>query len=84
MFQENLKALRARDKAAERQNSQKEFEKRQEILNEGGNPDEIMLIQKRYDDLQRQKRYCKIPPKIKIKFCQFSKFLLIKANNFPF
>ena len=54
-YQENLKALRARDKAAERQNSQKEFEKRQEILNEGGNPDEIMLIQKRYEDLQRQK-----------------------------
>ena len=55
-FQENLKALRARDKAAERKDNEKESEKRQEILNEGGNPDEILLIQKRYDDLQRQKR----------------------------
>ena len=34
-FQENLKALRARDKAAERIDSEKESEKRQEIFNEG-------------------------------------------------
>lgn len=54
-FQENLKALRARDKAAEKEEEEKLEQVRQKILDEGGNPDQILLIQKRISDFQRQK-----------------------------
>ena len=52
---ENLKALRARDKAFERQAGQREEEERQRILGEGGNPDEVLLIRKRIQQFERQK-----------------------------
>ncbi|XP_052267472.1 cilia- and flagella-associated protein 74-like isoform X2 [Dreissena polymorpha] len=52
---DNLKALRARDKAAERREEEKLEQVRQKILEEGGNPDQILLIQKRISDVQRQK-----------------------------
>ena len=55
-LQENLKAIRARDKAAE--NAQKEAEEaeRRCILEAGGNPDQVMLIKKRQlqQELKRQ------------------------------
>lgn len=55
LLQENLKALRARDKAAEKQEEEKLEQVREKILEEGGNPDQILLIQKRINDFQRQK-----------------------------
>ncbi|XP_076472381.1 cilia- and flagella-associated protein 74-like isoform X2 [Babylonia areolata] len=52
---ENLKAIRARDKAAE--NAQKEADdaERRSILEEGGNPDQMMLIKKR--QLNQEKKH---------------------------
>lgn len=47
--------MRARDKAAEKQEEEKLEQVRQKILEEGGNPDQILLIQKRINDFQRQK-----------------------------
>ncbi|XP_052759795.1 cilia- and flagella-associated protein 74-like isoform X2 [Mya arenaria] len=52
---ENLKALRARDKAAEKREEEKLEQVKQKILDEGGNPDQILLVQKRISDMQRQK-----------------------------
>ena len=51
-IQENLKALRARDKADEKADEKKMMEVRKKILDEGGNPDQILLIQKRMEDLE--------------------------------
>ena len=56
VLQENLKALRARDKAATKKEDEKLDQVRQKITDEGGNPDQILLIQKRISDVQRQKR----------------------------
>ncbi|XP_033763578.1 cilia- and flagella-associated protein 74-like isoform X1 [Pecten maximus] len=52
---ENLKALHARDKAMEKEEKQKEELERRRILSEGGNPDEVMLIRKRIQDVERAK-----------------------------
>lgn len=52
---ENLKALHARDQAANKEAKQREEEERQRILQEGGNPDEILLIRKRIEEFERQK-----------------------------
>ncbi|KAL4221191.1 hypothetical protein ACF0H5_019455 [Mactra antiquata] len=52
---ENLKALRARDKAAEKKEEQQVDQVRQKIFDEGGNPDQILLIQKRISDFEKQK-----------------------------
>ncbi|XP_053379519.1 cilia- and flagella-associated protein 74-like isoform X2 [Mercenaria mercenaria] len=52
---ENLKALHARDKAAGKKEEQKLEQVRQKILDEGGNPDQILLIQKRISDFEKQK-----------------------------
>ena len=56
-YQENLKALHARDQAANKEAKQREEEERQRILREGGNPDEILLIRKRIEEFERQKTY---------------------------
>ncbi|XP_056018167.1 cilia- and flagella-associated protein 74-like isoform X2 [Ostrea edulis] len=52
---ENLKALHARGQAANKEAKQREEEERQRILKEGGNPDQVLLIQKRIEDVERQK-----------------------------
>ena len=55
-WQENLKAIRARDKAAENARKEAEEAERRRILEEGGNPDQMMLVQKRQteQELKRQ------------------------------
>ncbi|XP_062567016.1 cilia- and flagella-associated protein 74-like isoform X4 [Saccostrea cucullata] len=62
---ENLKALHARDKAASREAKQKEEEERQQILQKGGNPDEILLIRKRIEEFERQKNEFENEKKLK-------------------
>lgn len=62
---ENLKALRARDKAAEKKEKEKLEEIKQKIMDEGGNPDQIMLIQKRISDFERQKLQFEVSQKEK-------------------
>ncbi|XP_061162453.1 cilia- and flagella-associated protein 74-like [Saccostrea echinata] len=62
---ENLKALHARDKAASKEAKQKEEEERQQILQKGGNPDEILLIRKRIEEFERQKNEFENEKKIK-------------------
>ncbi|XP_046572911.1 LOW QUALITY PROTEIN: cilia- and flagella-associated protein 74-like [Haliotis rubra] len=52
---ENLRALRARDKAREREETFMEQEERRRISQDGGNPDEVLLIKKRLNDFERQK-----------------------------
>lgn len=55
-LQENLKAIRARDKAAENARKEAEEAERRRILEEGGNPDQMMLVKKRQteQELKRQ------------------------------
>ncbi|KAL3862108.1 hypothetical protein ACJMK2_008101 [Sinanodonta woodiana] len=52
---ENLKALHARDMARGTEEKRKEEEIRRKIAEEGGNPDEIRLIQQRLDTFEKQK-----------------------------
>ncbi|KAK3105163.1 hypothetical protein FSP39_018521 [Pinctada imbricata] len=52
---ENLKALRARDKAFEKEALQKEEEERKRILEDGGNPDKVLLIRKRLQEFEKNK-----------------------------
>ncbi|KAK7093572.1 cilia- and flagella-associated protein 74-like [Littorina saxatilis] len=53
---ENLKAIRARDKAAENAMRQAKEEERRRILAEGGNPDQVMLIRKRLSAQKKQRK----------------------------
>ncbi|KAL5014793.1 hypothetical protein ScPMuIL_009063 [Solemya velum] len=53
---ENLRALRARDKAfSSEENKQDEME-RQKILAEGGNPEQVMLVKKKLESYHKQRQ----------------------------
>ncbi|XP_074655233.1 cilia- and flagella-associated protein 74-like isoform X2 [Tubulanus polymorphus] len=56
---ENLRAIHARDKAYARQKQDEEDDQRASIINDGGNPDEIMMKQKRIQDFEKQKQLFK-------------------------
>ncbi|KAL8571941.1 hypothetical protein ACOMHN_026153 [Nucella lapillus] len=52
---ENLRAIRARDKASETAQKEADDAERRSILSEGGNPDQVMLVKKRQEE-QGKKR----------------------------
>nr|KAG5691854.1 hypothetical protein BaRGS_033458 [Batillaria attramentaria] len=54
---ENLRAIRARDKAAEDKEKEAEEEVRRRILSEGGNPDLVMHIKKRQSAQEQKRQY---------------------------
>ncbi|XP_055958483.1 cilia- and flagella-associated protein 74 isoform X1 [Patella vulgata] len=62
---ENMKAIKARDRAQEREKKIREELERQRILQEGGNADELMLIKKRKNEFEKQKQKFEADQKLK-------------------
>ena len=54
-FQENLRALQARDAKLAREREEEEQREREELLEQGLNPDEIMTRRKRIRQFERDK-----------------------------
>ncbi|XP_041377895.1 cilia- and flagella-associated protein 74-like isoform X2 [Gigantopelta aegis] len=53
---ENLAALQARNKVKALEEERQVFLEKQKILEEGGNPDEVFLIKKRLNEVEKQKQ----------------------------
>ncbi|GFR64636.1 cilia- and flagella-associated protein 74 [Elysia marginata] len=62
---ENLQAIRARDKAAERKEKEEEREEREKIKMQGGNPEEMLLVKKRRNELEKQRSQFEVEQKVK-------------------
>ncbi|XP_064642380.1 cilia- and flagella-associated protein 74-like [Lineus longissimus] len=52
---ENLRAIQARDRAMAREEDNQEELQRQAIMADGGNPDEVLIIQKRLEKFEKEK-----------------------------
>ena len=57
VFQENLRAIQARDQARSEGLQRAQNSERNAILATGGNPDQALLIQKRMEDLQKKEEW---------------------------
>ncbi|GFO21947.1 cilia- and flagella-associated protein 74 [Plakobranchus ocellatus] len=62
---ENLRAIRARDKAAEKKENQAEQEERERIKMQGGNPEEILLVKKRKNEVEKHRNQFEAEQKVK-------------------
>ncbi|XP_035828407.1 cilia- and flagella-associated protein 74 [Aplysia californica] len=76
---ENLRAIRARDKAAERKEKSAEQEERERISAKGGNPEEILLVKKRRNEVEKQKQQFETDQKVK-KASIMQKILMEEEN----
>ena len=56
VFQENIKAVQARDKAFADRRKEEEDKFRQDVLEKGGNPEELLLRQKRLDGFEKERQ----------------------------
>ncbi|RUS80783.1 hypothetical protein EGW08_011453, partial [Elysia chlorotica] len=62
---ENLRAIRARDKAAERKEMEEEKREREIIKMQGGNPEEMLLVKKRRNEVEKQRNQFEADQKLK-------------------